>query len=389
MPATNKTDKAGKTGRIERFTAKKIGRFIKYTIFATNIIAIIFLLLSILAWTIVPSKIVFIAYLGLIFPITLFVNVCYLILWLVFWRWKYALVQLVVIACCWQPISTCFPIHFKSKNIPENRIKILTYNVRGFNWLTGDKARNNPIFDYIVNCDADIICLQEFSISKNGGRRSLISEKEVDQIMKDYPYKSIINLGPAKKYHIYGIACYSKFPILESIKVPIESTYNGSAIHTLEIQGKKVSLVINHLESNSLTAKDKQLYKDFLKTRDKESFDAMANTLQDKLSTAYSVREEQVNVIRGFLDKQETDATIICGDFNDTPISYTYHTMKKDMVDSYANTGFGQGITYHENYFWVRIDYIMHSKAFQSYNCTVDKVKYSDHYPIWTYLSFK
>jgi len=387
MPATNKKDK---TGKIERFTAKKIGKFIKYTVFATNIVAIVFLLLSILSWTVVPSKITFIAYLGLIFPITLFINVCYLILWLIFWRWKYALVQLAVIACCWQPISTCFPIHFASKKLPENKIKILTYNVRGFNWLTGDKARNNPIFDYIINSDADIVCLQEFSVSAEGKwRRNLITEKELNKIMKDYPHKSIIRLGPSKRSHIYGIACYSKFPILESVKVPIESTYNGSAILTLEIQKKKVSLVINHLESNSLTAKDKQLYKDFLKTRDRESFDAMALSLQDKLGTAYSIREGQVNIIREFMDKQETSATIICGDFNDTPMSYAYHTMKKDMVDSYANTGFGQGITYHENYFWVRIDYIMHSKAFQSYNCTVDKVKYSDHYPVWTYLAFK
>jgi len=387
MPATNKKDKKTKG---EGFAARKIGRFIKYTVFATNIIAILFLLLSILSWSIVPSKITAIAYLGLAFPITLFINVCYLLLWLITWRWKYALIQVIVIACCWKPISTCFPVHFKSKNIPENSIKILTYNVRGFNWLTGKDARENPIFDYVSNSKADIVCFEEFAVSyDNSKRRSLISEKELDQIMKDYPYKSIISLGPHKRSYIYGIACYSKFPIEESLKVPIESTYNGSVIHTLNIQGRKVSLVINHLESNSLTAKDKQLYKDFLKTRDRESFDAMAHTLQEKLGAAYTIREEQVNVIREFLDKQETEATIICGDFNDTPLSYTYHTMKKDMVDSYANTGFGQGITYHENYFLVRIDYIMHSKAFQSYNCTVDKRKYSDHYPIWTYLAFK
>ena len=59
------------------------------------------------------------------------------------------------------------------------------------------------------------------------------------------------------------------------------------------------------------------------------------------------------------------------------------------MTDAYAATGLGQGITYHENKFWFRIDYIMHSDEMKSYNCTVGNVKYSDHYPIMTYLQFK
>lgn len=379
MPATNK------------LSGNKIGRAIKYTVFATNIIAILFLLLSLLAWTVVPSKITLIAYLGLVFPITLFINIAYLILWVVFLRWKYALVQLVVILACWQPISTCFPIHFKTpKNkIPDKSIKVLTYNVRGFNWLTGEKARRNPMLEYVANSNADIICFQEFVVATGKAKNSIISEQELAAILKKYPYKSIVQLGKSRKSHKYGIACYSKYPILETRKVPIESTYNGSALLTLEIQKRKVTLVINHLESNRLTTEDKKLYKDFLKTRDRESFDEMAATLQDRLGTAYQIREDQVNMIRSFMDKQETDATIVCGDFNDTPISYSYHTIKGDLIDSYANTGFGQGITYHENYFWVRIDYIMHSRAFQSYNTTVGKVKYSDHYPVWTYLAFK
>ncbi|WP_029905141.1 endonuclease/exonuclease/phosphatase family protein [Prevotella sp. 10(H)] len=383
MPATSK------------LLGNKIGKVIKYTVFATNIIAILFLLSSLLAWNIVPSKMTIIAYLGLAFPIILFINIGYLILWTVFWRWKYALVQLVVILACWQPISTCFPVHFETsaKNLPENRIKVLTYNVRGFNWLRGDKARSNPMWEYITHSNADIICFQEFVVSETKGKNMIISESELNGIMKDYPYRSIIELGrprKSKRSYKYGIACYSKFPITESLKVPIESTYNGSGLFTLEIQGRKVTLVVNHLESNRLTSEDKKLYKDFLKTRDRESFDEMANTLQTRLGAAYEIREAQANMIRAFMDKQEADATIVCGDFNDTPISYAYHTIKgDDLVDSYANSGFGQGITYHENYFLVRIDFILHSKAFESYNCTVDKVKFSDHYPVWTYLAFK
>lgn len=369
----------------------KIGKYLKYTIFATNIFAIIILILSTFAWKIVPSKATIVAYLGLGFPIILFVNILYLILWIISFRWKYALVQLVAITVCWQPILTCFPIHTRTsvKDIPEKSFKLLTYNVRAFNWARGEKARNNPIIKYLVNSDADIICLQEFAVSTEKNLDGIITEKELNAKLKEYPYREIIKLGTSRGSLAYGLACYSKFPITKSTRLPLESSYNGSAMYELNIQGKNVILVNNHLESNRITSEDKQLYREFFKNKDKETLGEVAMNIQTRLGAAYKIREAQAKIIRSLLDKQESDVTIVCGDFNDTPISYAYYTIKGDMVDSYASTGFGQGITYHENMFWFRIDFIMHSLGLQSYNCTVDKIKYSDHYPVWTYLAFK
>lgn len=371
----------------------KVGKYLKYTIFATNIIAIIILILSAFAWKIVPSKATIVAYLGLGFPIILLVNILYLLLWLVSFRWRYALVQLVAITVCWQPILTCFPIHTrtKMKDIPESSFKVLTYNTRAFNWARGEKAHNNEMIEYIANSGADIVCLQEFAVSSKKTKNGIISEAEFNEIMKDYPYHQIIKLGSSRGTLVYGLACYSKFPITKASRLPLESSYNGSAMFELEINKKKVTLVNNHLESNRITAEDKQLYKEFFKNRDRETLGEVAMNIQTRLGAAYRIREDQAKIIRDIINKQakETDATIVCGDFNDAPISYAYHTIKGDLVDSYASTGFGMGITYHENKFWFRIDFIMHSLGIQSYNCTVDKVKYSDHYPVWTYMAFK
>lgn len=369
----------------------KIGKYLKYTIFATNIFAIIILILSTFAWKIVPSKATIIAYLGLGFPLILFFNILYLILWIVSFRWKYALVQLIAIVICWQPILTCFPIHTRTsvKDIPEKSFKLLTYNVRAFNWVKGDKARNNPIIKYLVNSGADIICLQEFAISTGNSKKDIITEKELNEMLKDYPYHEIIKLGSSRGSLTYGLACYSKFPITKSTRLPLNSSYNGSTMYELNIHGKNVVLVNNHLESNRITSEDKQLYKEFFRSRDTETLGEVAMNIQSRLGAAYKIREAQAKIIRNVIDKQESDATIVCGDFNDTPISYAYYTIKGDMTDSYASTGFGQGITYHENMFWFRIDFIMHSLGIQSYNCTVDKIKYSDHYPVWAYLAFK
>lgn len=371
-------------------SGSNIRRYMKNIILATNVLAIILLLLSTLAWYIMPSKFILIAYLGLGFPFILFLNIAFLIFWSAILKWKYALAQFIVFILFWIPISTYFPLHLRKSEIPDNSIKVLSYNVRAFNWETGKKARKNPILDYIAKSNADIVCLQEFAVSTNKNKTRIISQEEVNSIMKRYPYRSVIRLGSGRGSNIYGIACYSKFPILRSTKMPIGSTYNGSAIHEIDVNGKTVSLVNNHLESNRITAEDKKMYKDFLTSKDnKETIDDLAHKFHNRLGVAFKIREKQVKIIKEHLDKEERDATIICGDFNDTPISYTYKTMKGDMVDSYANTGFGHGITYHENKFLVRIDFIFHSQNMESYNCTVDKINYSDHYPIWTYLRFK
>ncbi|WP_165021166.1 endonuclease/exonuclease/phosphatase family protein [Dysgonomonas sp. ZJ279] len=377
MPAKNK------------FNKEVIRKYLRYIIFTTNILAILLLILSTLAWTVLPSKVTFIAYLGLGFPFILALNVSYLILWSVLLRWKLALVQLIALLFCWDSISTYFPVNSKTKEIPESSFKVLSYNVRGFNWITGDSARNNPIFDYITNSNADIICLQEFVVAQKKTKNGIISEAEFNKIMKDYPYHSIIRLGNAHSSYKYGIACYSKFPIEKSAQLPIESTYNGSAIHEIKIKGRMVTLVNNHLESNRITAEDKKLYSKFFRSKDKDMLDEITRNIKNRLGVAYLIREKQANIIRTYMDKQETDATIVCGDFNDTPISYAYHTIKGDLIDSFAHTGLGQGITYNENKFWFRIDYIMHSMGIESYNSAVGKVGYSDHYPIWTYLKFK
>lgn len=50
------------------------------------------------------------------------------------------------------------------ENIPDKAFKIMSYNVRGFDWLVGDEARENPILSYIANSGADIVCMQEFAV---------------------------------------------------------------------------------------------------------------------------------------------------------------------------------------------------------------------------------
>ena len=55
---------------------------------------------------------------------------------------------------------------------------------------------------------------------------------------------------------------------------------------------------------------------------------------------------------------------IVCGDFNDTPISYTYRTMSRDLNDAFRKVGRGYSHTYRGFFNMLRIDYVLCSDEF-------------------------
>lgn len=368
-----------------------VSKGLKYLILTVNVLVALLLLFSTLAPVTSPFDFVIISYLGLGFPILLFINVCFFILWLVFLKWKYFVIQLVILLFCWNSINTYIPLNSPSKDIPEKSFKIMSYNVRGFDWLTGDEARNNPIFSYMANSGADIICMQEFAVEEKKDKDKIISLEELDGFLEEYPYRTIIRLGDTINSCMYGLACYSKFPIEKVARIPIESAFNGAGMYEIKIGKKSLTIVNNHLESNRLTAEDKVLFKELVVDKNRKKLDAVTQTIRSHLDPAFKTRATQANIIADCIriQREKTDAMIVCGDFNEPPISYAYETIKGNFLDAFKYTGRGVGITYHEDGFYFRIDYIMHSLNLQAYNCTVGDVKYSDHYPIWAWIKFK
>lgn len=360
---------------------------IKWIIFATNVVAIILLFCSFLSWQVSPLKTNLFSYIGLGFGLILIANICYLAFWIIFSKWKLALISLSAILLCYKPVTTFFPIHLISEKEPGGAIKVLTYNVQGFPNERDKNASEHPILDYIVDTDADIVCLQEYLVSKTG--QSIFSQRDVNGILSQYPYRSVTSLESSGKYHIFGLACFSKYPIENTHEVVFESSYNGAVVYTINIDGERYTVANIHLESNNIKPEDKKLYSDFLQNADSVRLEQVTNNIRNRLGSAYRTRAQQVEKVKQFIDRQDTRGTIICGDFNDTPISYAYHRMKKGLKDAYVSTAFGTGITYHEDLFLFRIDYIMHSENIKAYQTKRDKVKYSDHYPLKTYLKLE
>ena len=357
---------------------------VRNIIFATNIIAILLLFSSFLSWRVSPLKTNLFSYIGIAFGFIFFLNVMYLFLWISFKKWKLALVSLVSLILCHNPITTFFPINLFPEKAPENSLKILTYNVEGFINENKKDDKEHPILDYIVETDADIVCLQEYLVSKTG--QSIKSQRDVNRILNKYPYQSTTALEASGKYHIFGLACFSKYPIEKTHEIVFNSSFNGAAVYTVDVNGKKIAVTNVHLESNNISAEDKKLYGDFIQNSDAVNLEDVTSNIRSRLGRAYRMRAEQVRKVKNHLSELDVDGTIICGDFNDTPISYVYAQMKNGMEDAFASTGFGPGITYHQDFFWFRIDNILHSPNLKAYKAKVDNVGYSDHYPVTTFL---
>lgn len=339
------------------------------------------LLSSWLSWSISPERFSVFAYLGLGFAFTFFASMFFVFLWCFLRKWKFLAVNVLIIIICIKPILAYFPVNVFSSKQPEKTLKVMTYNVRGFAWDVNRGWDNeHPMVEYIKSVDPDIICMQEY-LNVTWGAKT--NTQNLLKALKKYPYYSMTKLKPGDRFE-YGLMCLSKYPIKKVLPIPIVTSDNGSVLYEIDVDGKRISLINNHLESNRLASDDKKMYKQFIKQRDSQMLDEVTHNLERKLGGAYKMRAPQADLIAHYISEQKTDATIVCGDFNDTPISYVYRTISRDMVDSYVETGFGPKITYHENFFWFRIDFIMHSKNVKAYNTTIGKVKFSDHYPVWT-----
>ena len=84
------------------------------------------------------------------------------------------------------------------------------------------------------------------------------------------------------------------------------------------------------------------------------------------MKKSYKERASQIKIIEQNM-KESPYPIIICGDFNDTPLSYTYKKIKSNLIDSFTISGSGIGDSY-VKIPMLRIDYIFHDNKFKSYN---------------------
>lgn len=353
-----------------------------------NVVVVVLWIASAYSDRVSPETSLLFSYLGLAFPVLCVLNLCFVICWLFLLKWKFLLLSVGAFLLCWGSIKAYFPFHSPQEVNRKEVLKVLTYNVMAFGYMDHTKNKPNPILQYIANSDADIVCLQEYSALRpeKGG----LTSSKINEALRKFPYRSVFYFNE-NSVQRSGIAVYSKYPILKSRVVKYASDHNGSSVHEVDIKGKRLTLINNHLESFKLTMADRTLYSTFIKGIRSEGLVDLTGAFTQRLGPAFRIRAKQAEVVAEEVKNAKGEYVLVCGDFNDTPISYAHHMIEgDDLIDAFSASGRGLGVTYNRNSFWFRIDHILHSPNIVSFNCSVDsEIDYSDHYPLWCYLKLE
>lgn len=306
-------------------------------------------------------------------------------------KWYLAL-SLFALLIMFKNARNNFPINSSDDNKIElndsSQIKVLSYNVKLFDFFVKSKnqSNHNKVLNYIIEKDADVVCLQEFGYYNKDGY--LTEADIINSLSKIYKYRQIAYNGGFNKKKTYGVATFSKYPIIKKNQVEYDGKYNLTIYSDIIAHDDTIRLFNCHLESNQLTLDDKKKMKELADSTNKDKIYQATDVIKKKLGEAAAKRAQQADEIAKRIDNSPYKV-IVCGDFNDSPISYTYNTVKGKLTDSFVNTSSGLGITYNEKLFFFRIDYILHSKEYQAGAFKVDNVTYSDHYPISCIIDLK
>ena len=322
------------------------------------------------------------AFLGLFFPALLVAQIGVTIFWLLAWDKR----RLLLVAAVWlislPQLLVYFPISRAEKSLgtEEESLRILSYNVCAFGFKPHTKTSPNATLQYIKSSGADIVCIQEAMLNQNPWA-GVVSKTLRSYLDEDYPYINVIRVNRGGS----TLALLSKYPIKEAKEIPLPSWVNGAVAYKVDIRGKETLVINVHLESFRLRRVDGE---DYLRLAKDGDAIRLKDALRAKLSPTFRSHNIQANIIHDLIQSYGSGRVIVCGDFNDTPLSYARYKIGEGLEDAFVSKGNGLGITFHTRPFFVRIDHILFGPAFRALRCEVDKTaSESDHYPIEAVLT--
>jgi endonuclease/exonuclease/phosphatase family metal-dependent hydrolase len=346
-------------------------KLIQNIFLAVNIIAAIALLSSYLVQEVNPAKFWIPSVLGLGYPYFLTTNVLFVFFWLIIKR-RLMLISLVCIFAGIH-INSSYIQFFPSHTKREDGIKVLSYNVQNFYSYFGKKKNRLKIIDYIAAQKADIICLQETKLQKEGALNPV-------KLKSMFPGINHCQLAHQSKWG--GPVTFTSYPIVSMGELRFDDTKNMVIFSDLRIGNDTVRIYNCHLQSYGINTSAYSII-DTLGFESKKLKEM--RSIGSKLKWGNIYRSKQVIKLSNHISKCPYQV-IVCGDFNDTPISFTYGKISSTLKDSFVESGRGISNTYRGKLPQNRIDYIFHSSGFKAYNYQRLDADYSDHYPISTLL---
>jgi endonuclease/exonuclease/phosphatase family metal-dependent hydrolase len=251
-----------------------------------------------------------------------------------------------------------------------------------YNWID-DPSVKNSIYDFLLGEDPDILCIQEYFFNKDDPYNNTRNFRRLHDRYKHIAYSSSNN-----RDFNFGIATFSKYPIVNTGSIEFVNSSNISIYTDIVINNDTVRVMNSHLQSVQFTQENINFIDSLGQHKNRRNISGGID-IAFRLKEAFMRRSRQVAIIVSHIQKSP-HPVIITGDFNDTPVSYTYRRLRgQGLDDAFVGSGRGIGNTYVARLPLFRIDFILHSKELESFYYDSPRIELSDHYPLKCEFSFK
>lgn len=321
------------------------------------------------------------ALLTLALPYVLLATAALAVLLVLVGWWRLALLAVGSIVLSFPSVKVVCPLHIFPPRIQPDQesllFKVMTFNAKYFIYDESEYwNNNNHAFDYIVNSGADIVAVQEGDVGHYLEQMPSLKERYAE-LKSKYPYRT--------DRHPTNMSLLSRYPFTEVDRDTLSDDMTAMAVYyKVKIKGRELYVVNLHLQSIRLTGDDKLFFLEYTRPGNVRGKIAGTDILRvgilSKLQTAFRLRADQADMVRAKINELGENV-IVCGDFNDTPCSYAYRTIRgNDFAEAYEQCGWLPTITYHENRFWLKIDHLMYRGNLQAVGIERSGMKVSDHY---------
>ena len=293
-------------------------------------------------------------------------------------KWKKARIAFVVFLFAYKYLTATYTF---SSSGEKGDFTLLNYNVRVFNSYSHLRDENYNINKkmnkWISAHKADIKCFQEFYHYP-----AMEIFKTVSMLQKNTPH---YYFEPQCKIagQEFGMAIFSKYPIIHKGEIIFQKSSANQAIFAdIKIKSDTIRVYNVHLQSMSINEEKLPV------VSDSQNFFEKLRYLFYKLRKGYVLRTKQIIILLEHMEKCPYKI-ILSGDLNDTPYSYSYQKINRELNNAFEEKGNGFGFTYHGKLFFLRIDNIFFDDELSvgDYK-THGEIKFSDHYPIEATFSF-
>jgi endonuclease/exonuclease/phosphatase family metal-dependent hydrolase len=310
-----------------------------------------------LATLISPSVVPLPALAGLGFPVFGVLLLFGVLMALRFGRWRSAsifvltvLVTAPLYRSTWGDFGIAMPVGPKSGPV----LKCMSWNVRLFDhygWLGGVKS---DIMKSIEKEGPNVLCLQEHFKAASPSSFP-IGEPLLMALAggAEDPVNQHLVWAREKGGRKFGVGTWTTQPIVrrEAIRFGTRSN-NVCAITDVVWEGDTLRVFNVHFASLHFDSQDYEALEGGVPDAE------VRERMWSRMKQAYALRVDQVKAVLAAVENSP-HPVLLCGDFNDTPVSWTLSTLRSTLRDAHDVQGFRMDGTWQGAVPGVRIDHVL------------------------------